>query len=214
MSDSVLEEIRRCVVEIDIDRVRGLTGEALRAGTPPYTIFTEGISKGMDVVGQKYEVGEYFLSELLGAAQVVKEAMEELSPHLQREQMERIGSVVIGTVRGDIHDIGKNIVKMLLLPAGFKVYDLETDVPAEKFAEKTGETTADIVAMSSLLTTTMGEMKTNVQMLERSGLRKKVKIIVGGAPITDEFAREIGADAAGRDAAHGVRICKEWMRRA
>jgi 5-methyltetrahydrofolate--homocysteine methyltransferase len=210
----ILEEIRHCVVNVEVGRSPALVKEALERGVPAYEIFIAGLSKGMDVVGQKYEAGEYFLSELLGAAQVVKEAMEELSPHLQREQTKRIGSVVIGTVRGDIHDIGKNIVKMLLLPAGFKVYDLETDVPAEEFAEKADETTADIVAMSSLLTTTMGEMKTNVRMLERSGLRKKVKIIVGGAPITDEFAREIGADAAGRDAAHGVRICKEWMRRA
>ncbi len=211
LKSSVLDEIRKCVVEIYVGRVRGLVREALNEGFPPYEIFTETIAKGMDLVGQKYETSEYFLTELLGAAQVVNEAMEELSPHLKGETVKSTGKVVIGTVKGDIHDIGKNIVKMLLVPAGFEVHDLETDVPSEKFDEKVGETNANIMAMSSLLTTTMGEMKTGIQALERSGLRTKVRVIIGGAPITDEYAREIGADAVGKDAAQGVRICKEWM---
>jgi len=206
-----LERIRTCIIEIDIGRVRGLVREALNQGVPPCEVFMEGIAKGMDVVGQKYESSEYFLTELLGAAEVVNEAMEELSPRLKGEAVKRIGKVVIGTVKGDIHDIGKNIVKILMAPAGFEVYDLETDVPSEKFVEKASETNADIVAMSSLLTTTMGEMKTNIRALESSDLREKVKVIIGGAPITDEYAREIGADAAGKDAAQGVRVCKEWM---
>jgi len=209
-----LEGIRTCVIEIDIGRVRDLVREALNQGVPPYEVFTEGITKGMDVVGQKYESSEYFLTELLGAAEVVKEAMEELSPRLKGEAMKRIGKVVIGTVKGDIHDIGKNIVKMLMTSAGFEITDLETDVPSNIFVERARETSADIVAISSLLTTTMGEVKTNVEALEKSGLRDKVKVIIGGAPITEEYAREIRADAAGRDAAHGVRICKEWMRRS
>jgi methanogenic corrinoid protein MtbC1 len=212
LKSPVLDEIRKCVVEIEIGRVRGLVREALNEGLPPYDIFTESIAKGMDVVGQKYEASEYFLTELLGAAQVVNEAMEELSPRLKGEAVKHTGKVVIGTVKGDIHDIGKNIVKMLLAPAGFEVHDLETDVPSERFAEKIGETNADIMAMSSLLTTTMHEMKSGVQALERAGLRQKVRVIIGGAPVTDDYAREIGADAAGKDAGQGVRICKEWMR--
>ena len=211
MVSPTLERIRTCVIEIDIGRVRGLVREALNEGIPPYEVFTEGIAKGMDVVGQRYESSEYFLTELLGAAEVVNQAMVELSPRLKGEAVKRIGKVVIGTVKGDIHDIGKNIVKTLMAPAGFEVYDLETDVPSGKFVEKTSETNADIVAMSSLLTTTMHEMSTNIRALESSGLRPNVKIIIGGAPITDDYAREIGADAAAKDAAQGVRFCKEWM---
>jgi methanogenic corrinoid protein MtbC1 len=114
LNSSVLAEINRCIVEIDIGRVRSLVGEALKAGLPPYQIFMEGIANGMDVVGQKYEANEYFLTELLGAAQVVDEAMVELSPHLQGPSAKRIGTVVLGTVKGDTHDIGKNILRMLL----------------------------------------------------------------------------------------------------
>lgn len=204
-------DIRDCVVNIDLERIRGLVREALDAGLPPYQIFMEGVTKGLDIVGQKYEVGEYFLSELIGAAQVVKEAMDELGPHLQSKALEHTGTVVIGTVKGDLHDIGKNIVKMLMIPAGFKVYDLGVDVPPEKFIDKVRETNADIVALSSLLTTTMGEMKVVIEELKKSGLHNKVKVIIGGAPISVGYAREIGADEYGKDAAHGVRICKKWM---
>jgi len=188
LAPPTLERIRTCVIEIDIGRLRGLVREALNQGVPPYEIFTEGIARGMDVVGQKYESSDYFLTELLGAAEVVNEAMEELSPRLKSEALKRIGKVVIGTVKGDIHDIGKNIVKILMAPAGFEVHYLETDVPSERFAEKTSETNVDIVAMSSLLTTTMHEMRTNMRALESSGLREKVKVIVGSAPITDDYA--------------------------
>lgn len=213
MTSSILDEIRKCVVEIDLGIVRGLVREALQEGLPPYEIFTESIAKGMEIVGQKYEAGEYFLTELLGATEVVNLAMEELTPHLRGQAPKRIGKAVIGTVKGDIHDIGKNIVKLLLDLAGFEVYDLETDVTPERFIDKICETNADILAMSSLLTTTMDGMKKGIQVLDGSGHRNKVKVIIGGAPITDEYAQEIGADAAGLDAAQGVRICKEWMMR-
>jgi len=212
--NSILNQIADCVADIKIGKARGLVKEALENGIPADEIFTQGITKGMDVVGRRYEIGEYFLTELLGAAQVTNEAMEELGPLLESKPAERIGKVIIGTVQGDIHDIGKNIVKMLMISTGFEVYDLETNVSPDKFAEKTKETNTDIVAMSALLTTTMYEMRDVIRELRKSGLREKVKVIVGGAPITDEFASEICADAGAKDGAHGVRLCKEWMGRA
>jgi len=211
MKEEILEKIRNCIVNIDVKSIRSLVKEALAAGIPAYEVLMKGMAEGMDVVGQKYEAKEYFLSELLGAGEIMKEGIAELTPHLQVEKIKHVGKVVIGTVRGDIHDIGKNIVVMLLTSAGFEVYDLGVDVPPERFAEKVKETDADIVAISAMLTMTMGEMKTVIEELKKASSREKVKVIIGGAPITNEYAQEIGADAAGMDAAHGVRICKQWM---
>ena len=211
--ENILKEIRDSIINIEIGKVHGLVRKALKENISANEIFMESICKGMDVVGQKYEACEYFLTELLGASQVVNNVLEKLGPQLQNEPIQPIGKVVIGTVKGDIHDIGKNIVKMLMNFAGFDVHDLGTDIPSKRFVEKIRDTNTDILAMSSLLTTTMGEIKMVIEELEKVGLRKKLKVIIGGAPITDEFAREVGADAAAKDAAHGVRICKEWIGR-
>jgi len=207
----ILQKIYECIVNLDVGTIRRLVREALEVGIPAYKVFMEGMAKGMDIVGRKYEMNEYFLAELIMAAEVMKEGMVELTPFLKMEGKKHLGKVVIGTVLGDIHDIGKNIVKTLLISAGFEVYDLGVDVPAKEFVKKVKETNAEIVALSALLTTTMGEMRTVIEELKNAGLREKVKVIIGGAPITDEFAREIGADAAAKDAAHGVRICKNWI---
>ena len=210
----ILADIRSCVVDIHIADTSKLVKQALAEGIPAYKIFTECITKGMELVGKRYEAGEYFLSELLGAAQVVNEAMQELEPYLKSAPVERTGKVVIGTVRGDIHDIGKNIVKMLMSSAGFDVYDLDVDVEPEKFVEKSKETKADVVGMSALLTTTVGGMKTVIEELQRCGLRSNVKVVIGGAAVSADYARQIGADAAAEDAAQGVRLCKDWVGRA
>jgi len=207
----VLGKIRDCIVDINFRDIRDLVKKALTEGIPAYKILRDGMCKGMEIVGLRYETGEYFLTELVGAGAVMKEGMEELSPHLKIKRMKPSGRVVIGTVMGDVHDIGKDIVKMLLTSAGFKVEDLGVDVPAEEFVKRVKETKADIVALSALLTTTMQEMKRVIEELEKTGLREEVKIIIGGAPITKEFCQEIGADAAAEDAAQGVRICKQWM---
>jgi len=214
----VLGKIRDCIVDINLRDIRDLVKKALTEGIPAYKILRDGMCKGMEIVGLRYEIvglryetGEYFLTELVGAGAVMKEGMEELSPHLKIKRMKPSGRVVIGTVMGDVHDIGKDIVKMLLTSAGFKVEDLGVDVPAEEFVKRVKETKADIVALSALLTTTMQEMKRVIEELEKTGLREEVKIIIGGAPITKEFCQEIGADAAAEDAAQGVRICKQWM---
>lgn len=207
----ILERLRDCVVNLDIDGVKRACEEAVAAGIPAYRAVTEGMARGMEVVGEKYERNEYFLAELIMAGETMKEGMAVLGPHLRAGDMKALGKVVIGTVRGDLHDIGKNVVVTLLRSAGFEVIDLEVDVPAEKFIEAVREEKPDILALSALLTTTMLEMETTIKALQKAGLRKKVKVIIGGAPITNEYAKRIGADAAARDAVEGVNTCKAWM---
>jgi 5-methyltetrahydrofolate--homocysteine methyltransferase len=209
----VLARLRDCVVNLDIDGVKRAAREALDAGVTPYEAIMDGMAKGMEVVGQKYEAGEYFLAELIMAGETMKEGLSVLQPYMKAGDMKHIGKVVIGTVEGDLHDIGKNVVITLLTASGFEVIDLGVDVPAEKFVEAVKQYKPDIVAMSALLTTTMVNMAKVIKALEQAGLRDKVKIIVGGAPLTEEYAKQIGADAYGRDAVEGVNICKKWVSR-
>lgn len=209
--EEVLDRVRDAIVNLDIDNIGRLCEEAVKAGVPAYKVVMEGMAKGMEIVGEKYERNEYFLAELIMAGETMKEGMKALEPHLKAGELKRTGKVVIGTVRGDLHDIGKNIVATLLSAAGFEVIDLGVDVPPEKFVEAVKENSPDIVGMSALLTTTMIEMEDIIKELKKAGLRNKVKVIIGGAPITREFAEKIGADAAARDAVEGVNICKSWM---
>jgi len=209
--EQILKEIVESIVSLDIDRIKPLAEKAVQTGIPAYTVVMEGLAKGMDEVGQKYEAGEYFLAELLMAGETMKEGMKVLEPYLKDAKTEPLGRVVVGTVRGDLHDIGKNIVATLLEGSGFEIYDLGVDSPPEKFTSRAAETKAHIVAMSALLTTTMPEMGNVIQDLARAKIRDKVKVIVGGAAVTDEFSKRIGADAYGRDAVEGNNICKKWM---
>ncbi|MEM1673833.1 MAG: corrinoid protein [Candidatus Bathyarchaeia archaeon] len=209
--EDILEKIKKAVVNLDAENIQRLCREALEAGITPYEIIMRGFSKGLEIVGEKYEREEYYLAELVVAGEVVKEGMKTLEPYLERGEVKKIGRVVIGTVKGDLHDIGKNIVKTLLRAVGFDVIDLGVDVPPEKFIEAVKKHKPDIVAMSALMTTTMNEMENVIKMLRENGLRDKVKVIIGGAPITKEFAEKIGADAAAEDAIDGVNICKSWV---
>jgi 5-methyltetrahydrofolate--homocysteine methyltransferase len=211
--EAILKNIADFIISIGVGggSIRDLVKEALAKGVPPYVVFTKGMVKGILVVGQKYQDGEYFLTELVSAGEIMKEGMEEISPLLSAKDVSPLGKVVIGTVRGDLHDIGKNIVAMLLTSVGFTVHDLGVDVAPDKFVEKVAETKPEIVAMSALLTTTMDSMRTTIDELKKKGLRNQVKIIIGGAPVTDEFAREIGADAAAMDAGQGIQICRQWV---
>jgi 5-methyltetrahydrofolate--homocysteine methyltransferase len=210
--EEILGKIRDAIVNLDIDNIGRLCLEAIEAGIPAYEVVMLGMSKGMEIVGEKYERNEYFLAELIMAGEVMKEGMKVLEPYLKSGEMKKIGKVVIGTVRGDLHDIGKNIVATLLSAAGFEVIDLGVDVSPEKFVEAVKEHNPNIVGMSALLTTTMIEMENVIKALKEAGLRDRVKIIIGGAPITREFAEKIGADAAARDAVEGVSICKSWVK--
>jgi len=207
----ILGKIRDAIVNLDIDGIQKACREAIDAGIPAYKAVTDGMAKGMEIVGQKYESNEYFLAELIMAGETMKEGMMVLEPHLKAGDVKTIGKVAIGTVRGDLHDIGKNVVVTLLNAAGFEVIDLGVDVPAEKFVETVKDSDPNIVGMSALLTTTMVEMENIIKQLKKAGLRRKVKIIIGGAPITPQYAKKIGADAAARDAVEGVNICKSWV---
>ena len=206
----ILDRLRDCIVNLDIGGVQKACKDALATGIKPYRAIMDGMAKGMDIVGQKYEEKIYFLAELIMAGEVMKEGMKILEPHLKSGDLKSKGRVVIGTVAGDLHDIGKNIVINLLKANGFEVIDLGVDVSAQRFFEAVREHKPDILGMSALLTTTMKEMELVIKEIEKAGLRGKVKTIIGGAPITPEFAEKIGADAAARDAVKGVGICKEW----
>jgi len=210
-----LQKIKECLVNMDLEGAKENAKKALEAGANPQDIISRGIAEGMDIVGRKFEEGEYFLSELLVAGEIAKEILKILNPYIKSGEvkLKKLGKVVIGTVRGDLHDIGKNIVAMMLNAAGFEVIDLGADVPPEKFVEAARENDANIVAMSALLSVTMPEMKVVIEELRKAGLRDKVKVIVGGAPVTEEYAKEIGADGYGENAIEGVRICKSWMTR-
>ena len=209
--EEILGKISDAIVNLDIDGVQNACKEAVEAGIPAYKAVTDGMAKGMVIVGEKYENNEYFLAELIMAGETMKEGMIVLEPHLKSGDLRKVGKVAIGTVRGDLHDIGKNVVVSLLGAAGFDIVDLGVDVPSEKFVQAVKESNPDILGMSALLTTTMIEMEGVIKALKEAGVRDKVKIIIGGAPITQEYADKIGADAAARDAVQGVNICKSWV---
>ena len=186
------------------ERVAALTRQAIALGMPAKEILDRGLIAGMNVVGEKFRHHEMFLPDVLMAARAMYAGMDELKPLLVREGIPLRGKIVIGTVRGDLHDIGKNLVAILLRGAGFEVIDLGNDVAPEKFVKAAKESGATIIGMSALLTTTMPVMKEVVDLLRTRGLSGKIRTIVGGAPLSDEIAREFGADAYGFDGANAV----------
>ena len=212
MGGYVLNEIRDALANLDMDKVLELVRKAINQGFKPLDIINS-MAEGMKVVGERFERGEYFISDLIASAEIFKEAMNILEPLImkEREAIKPIGKVVIGTVEGDIHDIGKNLVAMMLRINGFEVIDLGIDVSPQKFVEAVKQYNPDIIGMSALLTSTMINMRKVIEALEKEGLRNKVKIIVGGAPITEEFAKKIGADAYGENAIIAVDICKKLI---
>lgn len=210
--NEILGKLRDAIVELDILGVQEASEEAISTGISAYRAVVEGMAKGMEIVGQKYEEGEYYLAELIMAGETMREGMVVLEPHFTSGEVSRAGKAVIGTVKGDLHDIGKNVFLTLLRAANYDVIDLGVDVSPEGFLEAVKAHTPDILAMSALLTTTMVEMENVVVKLESEGFRDKLKILIGGAPITDDFAQKIGADAAAKNAVEGVRIVTQWTR--
>jgi len=194
-----------------IDEVKKLTQETLGAGESAETILKEGFIPAMERVGNQFKNGEFFLPEVLLASRNMHASMEMLKPFLSKSTSNLAMKVVIGTVKGDLHDIGKNLVAMMIEGAGFDIIDLGIDVPTDKFIEAIREHKPHVLGMSALLTTTMNEMKNNLQTFEKAGLRKKVKIIIGGAPVTEKFAQEIGADGYAPDAASAVDLVKSIL---
>jgi 5-methyltetrahydrofolate--homocysteine methyltransferase len=184
---------------------------ALEQGVDAEAILNEGMVAAMGEVGRLFEEGEYFVPEMLVSARAMQEGLALLKPALAIGNVQAAGKVIIGTVQGDLHDIGKNLVGMMLEGAAFEVVDLGTDVSADKFIAAIQSTGAQIVAMSALLTTTMGNMKTTIQAIEAAGLRNKVKIMVGGAPLTDQYAAQIGADGYSADASRAVVLARSLV---
>jgi 5-methyltetrahydrofolate--homocysteine methyltransferase len=209
--DDRLKTIYDGVVEGDNATVQQNVQEALSNGTSASDILNEALIPAMAEVGRLFEEGEYFVPEMLISARAMKGAMATLKPHLQQDDVKFAGNVVIGTVKGDLHDIGKNLVSLMLEGAGFQVHDLGSDVTPEKYIEAIRDTGANIVAMSALLTTTMVNMKSTIAAFEEAGLRDQVKIIIGGAPVTDSFAKQIGADGYAPDASRAVAVARSLV---
>jgi len=208
-----LKDIQNVVSElVGVENIRNIVTKALGSGVSPVDV-VNALSKGLELVGEKYERGEYFLSELIMAGIMASEITNVLKPHLERSIEKPIGKVVIGTVRGDLHDIGKNIVIAMLSSTGFKVVDLGIDVPPEKFGDAVKREEPDILGMSCLLTMAMDEMKRVIDKLREASLRGSVKVMVGGRPITQDFANEIGADAYGSNAVEAIKIAKALISR-
>lgn len=207
----LLESLKEAVITGNATAAKELTEKALAENIPAKTILDDALIPGMMVVGEKFKNNEYYVPEVLIAARAMYASLDLLRPILSQSDVEPIGTVVIGTVKGDLHDIGKNLVRMMLEGGGFKVIDLGVDVAPEKFIEAIKEHNADILAMSALLTTTMPSMKLTIDALTEANLRDKVKVMVGGAPVTQEWAEEIGADGYAPDAASAVDKAKELL---
>jgi 5-methyltetrahydrofolate--homocysteine methyltransferase len=207
---ATLDELREAVVDGQAKVAVAKVTEALAAGTDAGTVLREGLIAGMAQVGKLYEDGEVFVPEMLVAARAMSAALAVLKPYLVEQGVASSGKVAIGTTEGDLHDIGKNLVAMMLEGSGYEIVDLGVDVPATKFIEAIRDG-ANVVAMSALLTTTMTNMRSTIAAIEAAGLRDQVRIVVGGAPITKSYADEIGADGYAEDASGAVRMVKEVL---
>jgi 5-methyltetrahydrofolate--homocysteine methyltransferase len=195
----------------DAEKVEELVKQALEENLLPKDILEDGLIKGMDIIGAKFKKNEVYVPEVLIAARAMHAGMSILRPKLAETGVKNIGTVIIGTVKGDLHDIGKNLVKMMLEGAGFEVIDLGIDVSTDKFVEAVKEHKPNMIGMSALLTTTMINMAEVIKALEAAGLRDKVKIMIGGAPITQNYADQIGADGYSPDAASAVDKAKSFI---
>lgn len=213
MSEEVLNDIKDALMKGDRAGVADLTKKALEQGIAIRDILDNGLIAGMEIIGGKFKANEIFIPEVLISAKAMHAGMALLEPNFVKCGIKPVGKVVIGTVKGDLHDIGKNIVSMMFKGACFEVTDLGIDVPVEKFIEAARQDSVDVIAMSSLLTTSMNAMRDTITALKSSGMRNKIKVMVGGAPVTQDFADSIGADAYAKDAATAVDKAKELLKR-
>ena len=208
MADNA-QKIGKSLYSGEIDTVAELVQDALDSGMAPSDVLKDGLLAGMDVVGRDFKEGVLFVPEVLFAARSMQAGMDVLRPLLAEGDLASSGKYVLGTVKGDMHDIGKNLVRMMLEGGGFEAIDLGVDVEPSVFVDAVREHKPDLVGMSALLTTTMAQMKVTIDALEEAGLRDSVKIVVGGAPVTAAFAEQIGADAFAEDAASAVDVARE-----
>ena len=210
----ILAALAGAVDQMDEEGAVRWAKEALAAGLDPYETITQGLSKGMETVSQKYDTGIYFVPEILICADAMYAAIDVLKPHLQGGGAAARTPVIIGVIEGDIHDLGKNIVRLMLDAAGFPVYDLGRDVAVARFVAKAREFQRGLIAVSTLMSTTMPGMGRLVGELQRVGLRDSFKVMIGGGPLSSAFARKIGADAYGQNAMEAVRIANAWEEEA
>ena len=210
VKEELYRQIRDAVVAFEEEKVGELTQRSLDEGYDPVETIFEGLSSGMTIVGELFENHEYFVPEVLMCADALQVGMDVLQPHVPRDKMTDKGQVVLGTVQGDVHDIGKNIVKLMLDVGGFTVHDLGKDVPLQKFVEEVNRTGAEVVAMSALMTTTMMAMKSAVKLIREQN--PHVAIMLGGAPLTQEIAHDFGADGYAETASRTVEVTETMVR--
>jgi len=209
--DKTLESVLEAVVNGDRKAAADGVQQALDAGIAPEAILNQGLIDAMTEVGKRFQCGDYFVPEMLIAARAMKDGLAVLKPRMAQNMVKSAGKVAIGTVKGDLHDVGKNLVAMMLEGGGFEVKDLGVDVPPETFIETIQRDNVDIIALSALITTTMTSMKQTIEALQAAGVRNQVKVIVGGAPVTEAFAQSIGADAYSPDASQAVSTAKALL---
>jgi 5-methyltetrahydrofolate--homocysteine methyltransferase len=209
--NDAIKGVLESVIDLDIDGVAGQVGVALKAGVDPRVVLDSGLSAGMRVVGERFQSGEYFLTELLLAGEVMKAGLVPLGPLLTKTDIHGKGAVVLATVKGDIHDLGKNLVGMMLRASGFEVIDLGSNVAAQQIIEAVRKHQAKIVALSMLLTPMVVSLRSAVEEITGAGLRQQVKIIIGGACTTPGLAKELGCDGHGEDAMAAVNLCEKYI---
>jgi 5-methyltetrahydrofolate--homocysteine methyltransferase len=207
----ILMGIYEGIIEGDIGAVQQMVADALEKRIDPSVILNDGLIAAMGEVGRKFEIGEFYVPEMLVAARAMQAGMMLLKPRLIQDKIKSTGKVVIGTVKGDLHDIGKNLVSMMLEGAGFDIKDLGTDISPEQFVNSVRDGDVNILAMSALLTTTMLNMRTTIEALEDAGLRDTIKVMIGGAPVTEAYAMQIGADGYAPDASRAVGLAKLFV---
>jgi len=207
----ILKEISTAVIEGDVAEIADLTEDALDDGLTAEEILNQGLMPGMDHVGVEFRAGNMFVPEVLRSAKTMQNSMDILKPLLAASGVKMVGKVLLGTVKGDLHDIGKNLVGMMCEGAGFEVKDVGKDVSPESFVEAVKDFEPDVLGMSALLTTTMRSMESTIKVLEEAGLRDKVKIMIGGAPVTQAFADQIGADGYASNASSAAELAKRFV---
>ena len=208
--ESLLNTLKDSIINLDLQEAVDTTKKGIESGIPPYMLIEE-MRKASTAVGEKFESNEYFISELVIAGSIMKSMSDILKPYMASDKAKYIGKIAIGSAPGDLHDIGKNVVVVSLIGSGFEVVDLGIDVSPEKFVDVIKNKNPQIVGISALTSATMLGIKQVIEALKSAGVRNKIKVIVGGAPLTDEFAKSVGVDARAKDVVDGVKICEKWV---